>query len=332
MPASIVDIYGFEPDGARASGLDARVRAELAESLETIFETIDDIDIDANALRSLIRTVRDHPVRPGVFGLYTDLVEALFADNSERAEHLAAALLEPKHWRSRSFRTVTLDDAELGPGQAERYRRLLDDEGLGYALEPVSLDLREQATELLGESMQLLEHGAPQLAGEIRALAHEIVFVQNPPGNVESQFGGASTIYLWGALFLNAAAHTDRLSLAAALAHESAHSHLFGVTLGNKLVENPDDELYASPLREDLRPMDGVVHATYVLARMVYCLRALVASGALTSAETDEAASLCENYSECYGAGLQTVLPHARFTPDGSSVFKNARMYMSKNA
>ena len=78
--------------------------------------------------------------------------------------------------------------------------------------------------------------------------------------------------------------------------------------------------------------MDGVVHATYVLARMVYCLRALLASGALTSTETDEAASLLETYSECYWAGSRTVSPHARFTPEGASVFENAQAYMAANA
>lgn len=332
MSTRLPGLCCFEPNASRAASMDARVRAGLARSLETIFGTIDEIEIDADAAKSLIRTVRDHRIRPGIFGLYTDLVEALFADDVERAQALADAILERKHWCSRTFQAVTLDDTELGPGQAERYRRLVDDEGLGFVLEPVAFDLRRNAASLLNSAMQLMDQAAPQLAGEIRALTNEIVFVQCQPTSVAGGFGGASTFYLWGALFLNAARHTDRLSLATALAHESGHSFLFGVTLGDKLVENQEDELYPSPLRKDSRPMDGVVHATYVLARMVYCLRALLGSGILTSIEADEAALLLENYSEGYWAGSRTVLPHAQFTPEAAPVFQNAHDYMVANA
>jgi hypothetical protein len=332
MSTRLPGLYRFEPNPSRSASLDARVRAELAGSLETIFGTIDEIRIDSDAAKSLIRTVHDHRIRPGIFGLYTDLVEALFADDVERAQALVDALLDRKHWRSRTFQTVTLDDADLGPGQAERYRRMVDDDGLGYVLEPISFDLRRHAESLLDSTMQLMDQATPQLAGEIRALTHEIVFVQSQSTSFAGAFGGASTFYLWGAMFLNATRYTDRLSLATALAHESGHSYLFGVTLGDKLVENKEDELYPSPLRQDLRPMDGVVHATYVLARMAYCLRALLASGSLNSTEAEEAASLLENYSEGYWAGSRTVLPHAQFSPEAATVFQNAHAYMEANA
>lgn len=328
MLAAAADIDRFEPDPGRAAGLDARVRKELANSLATIFATIDDIRADEDAARELIRATRDHPIRPGVFGLYTELVETLFADDIRHGQLLVEALLDREWCRPARFRTVTLDDAELGAGQAERYRRLLDDAGRDYRVEPVAPDLRARTDGLLAEAMELLDTASPALAGEIRALVSEIVLVDSRPDGDGRVLDGAFSFYLWGALFMNAVPHVDRLSLACALAHESAHAFLLGVTLGDKLVENPDDELYPSPLRRDPRPMDGLAHATYVLARMVFCLRTLIASGALTTMEAERAAALLARHSKQFWNALDTVLRHARFTPEGGAVFGKAQAYM----
>ncbi len=56
------------------------------------------------------------------------------------------------------------------------------------------------------------------------------------------------------------------------LAHETAHALLFGLPLGADLTTNDPGERYALPLRLDPRPIEGIVHATYVLARMIYAL------------------------------------------------------------
>jgi hypothetical protein len=46
--------------------------------------------------------------------------------------------------------------------------------------------------------------------------------------------------------------------------------------MGKPLVENEVEELYPSPLRSDPRPIDGVVYATYVTARMDYAVTSLL--------------------------------------------------------
>lgn len=56
------------------------------------------------------------------------------------------------------------------------------------------------------------------------------------------------------------------------LVHEVSHLHLFVLMSEDPLVLNPD-ELHDSPLRVDKRPMVGILHATFVLARIVRILR-----------------------------------------------------------
>lgn len=55
--------------------------------------------------------------------------------------------------------------------------------------------------------------------------------------------------------------------------HETSHLHLFVIMAYNILVLNDEGDLYASPLRADKRPMLGVFHSVFVLARMVRILR-----------------------------------------------------------
>jgi HEXXH motif-containing protein len=227
-------------------------------------------------------------------------------------------------------RGVTITDADLGAGMADRFIRQLDDDpSTPVCVTPVSTEELSRAKNCLAQTWSLLDSAAPELADEIRALIRDVVFVGCEPGTNGFTFHGASSFYLWGALFLNAGMHPDRVSMAEGLTHEAAHSLLFGYTLGAPLVDNDASEQFASPLRDDPRPMDGIVHATYVLARMHYCIERLLASQALTIAERDrlEAAKLRRRAD--YLQGLDIVSAHARFTPIGRALLNGAQTYMA---
>lgn len=112
----------------------------------------------------------------------------------------------------------------------------------------------------------------------------------------------------------------DRIALVESLTHETAHALLFGFTLGENLTLNDPAERYASPLRRDPRPMEGIVHATFVLARMIHALDLLAQSDCLGSPER----ALVNERRAChlrgYRAGLETVMAHATFTTEGDRI------------
>jgi HEXXH motif-containing protein len=179
-------------------------------------------------------------------------------------------------------RIVTLDDGDLGIDQVERYARLVDDDpDRPIYIQPVADKSSASAT--TRAALDLIQASAPGLADEIRALTREIVMVEpdvDPDTGMPSSFDGASTFYLWGAVFTTIEGKSP-VDLAQTLAHETGHLLLFGSMLGRPLVENEDDTRYDSPLRRDARPMEGVVHAAYVMARMHYVLAAILRSGAI---------------------------------------------------
>jgi HEXXH motif-containing protein len=320
--------FDFAPDPVRADRLDQAVRDGVADSLQIVWERLDlSRSADDRRVASLLVSIRTGPTSPGLFGAYVELVLALYAERAGEAEALADELLRTPLANAGPTRIVTLDDQDLGEGQSARYRRLLSNE-ITCSIEPVSGVARESATAQLETAIDLLRDAAPDVAAELGVLVRQIVLVapgESPDGVA---FGGASTFSLWGALVLNANRLGDRLEVAVQLAHETAHCHLFGLALGGRLVNNDDAERHASPLRRDLRPMEGVAHATYVTARMIYALEELIASGQLDRDETMRARARVRQNEQAYEHGLATVLAHARFTPPGAAAFDGLRRFM----
>lgn len=144
-----------------------------------------------------------------------------------------------------------------------------------------------------------------------------------------ARFGGAASVLLWGAVVLNPVLVKDRADLAEALAHETAHALLFGLVLGANLTLNDPAERFASPLRSDPRPIEGLVHAVYVLARIVWTLRRLAASDALTATERGRAADKINRNLARFHDGLSTVNAHARFTRVGTEISAECRRAMA---
>jgi len=311
----------FAPDALRGARLDMAVRAGLADSLTNIFDSLDPPGpADASRRAALLDRLAAGPVSPGLFAVYVDLVLAIFADRDRDAEALLDELLGP--WPvSEGLRIVTLDDAELGHGQSARYQQLLSDD-IACAIESLRPDALKAAAGRLTQGLDLLQAGAPDLFGEFRALVRQVVLVAPGAGPQGFTFGGASTFSLWGALVLNAEGFGDRLGIAVSLAHEAAHTHLFGLALGGRLTENDEAERYPSPLRRDTRPMEGVAHAAYVTARMVYALKALIASGELDAREAGLASDRLAMNEAALAQGLATVMANARFTPVGAAAFE----------
>jgi len=325
----------FAPNGARAAELDRVVRERLATSLRPILDGfVSQGAAGAAAAEQLLQTIAAGPVRPAVFGLYSALVDAIFADDAAQAERRLHALLQLEPAPALPGdgpRMVTLDEALIGPGQVDLYARLANDETTDPApIERVGSSGLRSAGALGQATLSLLEDCAPALAEELRNLIREIVFVRSEPDGARPAFQGASTFYLWGAMFLNAARHANRVDMAKGMAHEGAHSLLFGFTLGAPLVENDPEERFASPLRDDPRPMDGVVHATFVLARMEYCMQQLIRSRRLSDEERSLALDQSRHNQASFRDGAEVVAKHARFTAVGAALMEGASAYMDE--
>ena len=302
------------------------MRARLADTLDYLFDEVGGplgiTPAEAAEAASHIRTSAQSPNR---FGAYYEMVLAIEEDELDGARDLARELIGAAD--AEGTRIAGIDDR--GVAEAERYRRLLLPNLDVAQPEP---DFLAATRERVDAAFALLDRGFPEMSAEIRALLREIVIAAGPEDPKALTFDGASSYMLWGAILLNARGQTNVLDTAQALAHESGHNLLFGFCASESLVENPDDELFSSPLRKDPRPMDGVFHATYVVARMHQTLTRLLEAGVVPADSSDAALADLKAHRANFDSGDRVIRDGARLTPLGESVIESARGYMASAA
>jgi HEXXH motif-containing protein len=322
--------YQFEPNISRGAWIDANVRKGAAASLSILGEAIAEQRPDLQSeLRRYIAAAKAGPVKPGFFALYSDLVDAIFSEDEDafRSAAQTIATFDPR--AVDATEAGTLSDDDLGDGMAARFgHRLDDDPDLPINFRPIAAEELKSARACLAQTWILLDRAAPELAHEIRCLIRNVLFVTSQSPIEDFVFHGASTFYLWGAVFLNPAIHTDRIKMAEGLTHEAAHLKLFGCSLGAPLVDNDPAARFSSPLREDPRPMDGLVHAAYVVARMYYCFERLLASDLVSTTERELLEAAKTRRRREYFDAMDIISAHARFTPVGRSLFDAAQAFM----
>lgn len=329
LPAMRADgLLCFEPSGARGRLLDRGMQDDLLGSMGHVAE------VAPPAFREWLSVPMDElasgrSLGPEAFGFYYQLVDHLLRDERDEALSIARSLAScrarpsPARWRvmGRGSPQARVLDAI--------FDQRLGDEAADFA--PIAEDKVGAFDALLQDGLNLLAGGLPPLHEELTEIVSDVLLAEAPPG-AAFEFDGASHYQFWGLLLLNPRHHADRLAVAEVLAHESGHSVLFGLCRDQVLSNNPDDELFASPLRVDPRPMDGIIHATYVSARMAWAMASLADSGCLTPAEKVRAVQAASDDRQRFHAGLSTVEQHAQLTPLGRAVIKGARDWVQRSS
>ena len=75
--------------------------------------------------------------------------------------------------------------------------------------------------------------------------------------------------------------------------------------------------------------MDGVFHATYVVARMHQTVSRLLDAGVIDAAAMDAALTDLAAHRRNFAAGDQVIREGGRLTPLGAEVIETARAYMA---
>jgi len=305
------------------------MRLGLADSLAHIAEqSAGVLPFDFSALDPLIAGIRSgvrYP--PTAFSLYADIVLAICDDRHDEATRLLGelALQQPL---THPWRVLALDAPEHVRSMARYVRAMSGDAGTSFSIGPPPGDLAERFQRRALEGYRLMRAAAPELAAEFDALVADVIMVVGD-SKAEYQFDGGSSYFLWGALFLNATSHETDVAMVEVMAHESAHILLYACAAEEALVTNPDEELYASPLRRDPRPMDGLYHATFVSARMHWAMSRLIQSGLLDASAVAAADVAREQDRRNFWAGHEVVARHGKLTKTGAAVMQAAVDYMA---
>lgn len=137
-------------------------------------------------------------------------------------------------------------------------------------------------------------------------------------------FDGCSSLERYGSILINMRRDRTPLGLAETLVHESAHGLLFALSCNEHRVLNPPSERHASPLRHDPRPLDGIYHAVFVLARMFAFVSDVAQSPNTTQTMRAEAQRRMDARRKNFLDGYAVLQEHARLTDIGQSLLDDA--------
>jgi HEXXH motif-containing protein len=303
----------------------------LAESLEHVFEQCSaHVDFDKGKAAGLVaRVLSGDRIPPVLFGTYFFLVKTIKDGSIDEVRHALEALLAyagglaPVALRIRPLNRAELTEEE----EAELRRSFVSDSLLNEQLHHLTGAEEQHSRAQFERALSVLKRHAPQTYAELEIQISEFVpALGKPAGGME--FDGSSSFERWGSILVNASLTKTDIELCEMIAHEASHNALFAMAPVDFHVENDPEERYPSPLRADPRPMNGLYHATFVLARMCFSMREIADSPTAPAALAQEARKLADASAAMFAKGYEVVREHALFTPQGRKIMSGAADFM----
>lgn len=187
----------------------------------------------------------------------------------------------------------------------------------------------EKTKKIIEEGFELLVIHLPDWYEETTLFVNEILIL-----NTDNLRAGSS-FDLFGLIYINFDYKTEQLTdIVSFIIHESAHLYIFLLSLKDPLVLNSPEERYQPPssanaLRMDKRPIIGIFHATFVLARIIYVLSKLHKNKYIPHSELDYADHLIQSYKSRFLWGYETLMKHGKLTDLGQELVISSKNLIS---
>lgn len=314
------------PNAARTRGLSAEVHRRMCASLEYVFEAAGPaLGLDALQVKAwMMQFAAAHGVSPIVHARYHAMVAAIQSNELDVARREADSLLAIQPVAPPALEIFNLDDPALGEGATALICRFADiEEANRLDLIPAPSEDIDTFRMLMVDADDMMAKYHPELHGEFHALISVMLAVEQSEDR-KFTLGAVSCFQLWGALIINPALQQDALNLVATIAHECTHLLLFAMAMDEPLVLNPPDERHYSPLRKEMRSVDGIYHATIVSARMAHAFMQQMNSGMLAAELARVAPSRLFSALHAFDTGVAVLTEKGRLSATGQAILDDA--------
>lgn len=168
------------------------------------------------------------------------------------------------------------------------------------------------------KGQKILKQFFPNFFKEFEEMTSEILIL-----NAHGLRAGSS-INLFGMIYKSYQYKWRKISdILEFLIHEPSHLYVFLLNKDDQLILNATEK-HESPLREEKRPLMGIYHATFVLARVSYVLSKALLLNAIPENERDYSQELLADYRKRFFEGFKTLQTHAQMTPLGQALITSA--------
>lgn len=266
---------------------------------------------------------------PHLFLIHSEFLQRASHDEVDEALHIVKEILENSWVADGKMMISDFSPGTLGAKGFSRYEACLHVDpttpmGVSSPDAPACIHMRKT----IRLALDVLRDCDPQLCAEVNAITKQIILGKSAQSN-EYELSGASSFEAWGAILLTASEDRDVIDLIQAIVHESAHLTLFAQAVNCPLVTNGPDETFASPLRHDKRPMDGIFHATFVSARMYQAMSKVGERGNLAPEDIQASAVAADTNRSNFIDGYKVIYEAAELTDLGRTLISEAAEYLN---
>ena len=308
--------YNALPDTRRAFFLRNTVNDQLKTSLTHLLESCDEI-IEPLLYKRLIHQISQldnrQKISPQLFMLNYNFIESI-QKNDITAINVIVETLSRFNWAQSS--EIVVDQREQLPSQIDKLFYNLASFDLKVQPKLMATDQVLFATNksMAKEALLLLSEFVPEIYAESQVFLHNILFINGK--NIKA----GSSINALGLMYIEQHFVSSIIDMIDMIVHESAHQYLHALSYLDEIVLNPPDERYKAPLRQDKRPLIGIYHAIFVLARITYTFKKLLNSMA-HSLDKKKLSNMIDHYILRHNLGKETILKYGQLTPIGASIF-----------
>lgn len=300
------------PSFQQASALKLRNICELFESIEHVIEASDyDKSLIVHSNAYLERLPYYSSVE--IFIIHEELINHAYNQNKQKCHDALDVFfshLENKKIK-KSFDIKCLDNAFdpnvdhyfknlMSIAHKESYEDKYRNENL-FISPPILSDYENTVT-ICELTLNKIKENIPDLYQEINELIDYIIIVESNGVNAGSYLNALGTFIM--RTFNSNDEHWTRIL--EHIVHESAHNLLYHIWYQEPLITD-DDGLYYTPFRLDHRPLSGVYHAMYVLARTIFAFDMLLRNNVIRTDEIKSHYNEANNHTSFKNKFFQTV-------------------------
>ena len=192
--------------------------------------------------------------------LNQQLINAAEKDDLEGFKNLVLSFSFKKNTCEDSIQVLPYKDSFLSSTQWEYYHFVMTPGGYSDAVFlPPSKESFARSSSLCQKALLEIKNVAPTYYAEVQQFVSHILIVHSDKFEAGSSFDVLGLITFIESL--------DFRTLVEHIVHETAHQYLYNVMTFDQVCSG--EGLYESPLRKDPRPLEGIYHATFVLARII---------------------------------------------------------------
>lgn len=312
-----------------------KIDTDLLQSMRFIRDEQEDqrVEFLAGHISKIEALTKKEVIHPLVYAYYRELTISIAASELEEAlvcpglDHVGLGLSGWKPIAADSYEVVTADSPD-SPYSTAGFEKLLNEGTSGrLRLAAVTQEELEVSRNQIERALSLWRQFDSAGYHRWLSIIRQIVFVNVAPES-EITLGGASSLFLPGVVILSVNTDLADLEVLASLVHESCHTHLNMLCQFEALTLNEAGEVFVSPLRCDARPMEGIIHATYVCSEIRETMRAL-SRRPPDERLAKEAAAQIEKLSSFTADGMSVITANARLTTTGDMVVRCIRERLS---